>query len=205
MDLIESIQNQAMDAVVNPDDEAWMRRVFRFYSKRFATPLHLVPQLPLEDVLQAFFEEVFDDMDEEAREDRIEWLLMSPEDRAKRRDTDEKVLGEMDDQFFDKLNEEVSSGETIKRPTGKRSLEATDTQALPAGSEKLAKLIHRTKIRAAKVAGAQIPVAKPKTVEPPMLGDLPEIKMRFGNEGNLGGDAWSELDPLAPPKRQKKT
>ena len=213
MDLFEAIQQQAMLAVVESDDDAWLRRIFRFYSKHFATPLHLVPQLPLEDVLRAYFEELFDSLDEEDRVARIEWLLMSPEERRDDADA-EKTLASRDEEFFDRLNAEVASGETIKRPKAqRRQVVATDAAPLPEGMKKLAAHVQRVKARAAKAAGISLPGSKPEApripeVKPPAtLGELPEIRMDFGKSasGNLEGNPWADLDPLASPKRPKKT
>jgi hypothetical protein len=214
MDLYESLQQQAMLAVVDPDDDAWLRRIFRFYSKHFATPLHLVPQLPLEDVLRAYFEELFASFDEEDREERIEWLLMTPEERLDSQDS-EKTLDARDDAFLANLNAEVASGETIKRPKEqKRQLVGTEEKPLPEGMKKLAAHVQRVKNRAAKLAGVSLPgpkpAAPPKPAEPKppeTLGELPEIRMDFGKaaSGNLGSTSWGDLDPLAPPKRPKKT
>ncbi len=199
-----------MLSVVEPDDDAWLRRVFRYYSKNFATPLHLVQQLPLEDVLRAYFEDMFDSLDEESREERIDWLLMTPEERAESLDA-EKTLGERDEAFLNRLNSEVSSGETITRPKEqKREVVATDAAPLPEGMQKLARHVQRVKERAAKLAGVLLPGANvsPKHKEQPTpatLGELPEIKMDFGKtaSGNLGSKDWGALDPLAPPRKVK--
>lgn len=215
MDLYEAIQQQAMLAVVDPDDDAWVRRIFRFYSKNFATPLHLVPQLPFEDVMRAYFEEVFSSLDEEDREERVEWLLMTPEERRDSKDA-EKTLDARDDAFLANLNAEVASGATIKRPKEqKRQLVGTEEKPLPEGMKKLAAHIQRARDRAAKLAGASLPGSKtaaPKAEEskmpatPATLGELPEIQMDFhkSTSGNLGSKSWDDLDPLAPPRKPKK-
>jgi hypothetical protein len=44
------------------DPEYYLRRIFRWYSKTFATPLHEVEELPLSDVLQHYWEEHYEDM-----------------------------------------------------------------------------------------------------------------------------------------------
>lgn len=218
MDLYEAIEQEAMASVVEPDDEAWLRRVFRYYSKNFATPLHLVAQLPLEDVLRAFFEDVFESMSEEDREERIEWLLMTPQERRDHKDT-AAVLGARDDAFLDNLNKAVAGGETISRPAGPAKPGALEAAAsAPQGMEKLARMVQRTKERAAKLAGASLPAPRapaapprgpraptpaPEPKQPETLGDLPEINVDFGRAGNLGGNAWADLDPLAPPRKKK--
>lgn len=188
-----------MLGVVEPDDASWLSRVFRFYSKNFSTPLHLVPQLPLEDVLRAYFEELFESLDEEDREERIEWLLMTPAEReVYQKENSEKTLGERDEKFFEQLNKEVAEGESIKRPAGPKD-----------GMSKLAAMVSKSRARAAKLAGTSLPEAKPslKALEnvPPTLGELPEFKVEFGSPGggNLRNSPGADLDPLAPPKSAK--
>ncbi len=210
MDLWESIQHEAMQAVVDPDDEAWIRRVCRFYSRTFHTPLHLVRELPLEDVLLAYFEELFEGLSEEDREERIEFLLATPEERKKLGDR-EKVLGERDDAFLDNLNKAVESGEMIERPKKPKAAKLDEAVELPPKMAQLAKKVARTRERAQKMAGNDLPAPKPKKQKveaPPTLGDLPEISMNFGGEtgGNLpSGSPWADLDPLAPPRKPRKT
>lgn len=231
MDLFESIQQQAMMAVVEPDDEATMRYICRYYSKTYATPLHLVKQLPIAEVLQTFYEDVFGQMDEEAREERIEWLLMSPEDR-KDNELGEATLGKRDEEFLSNLTKEVSSGERIKEKKLLSPVLDENGQPLPEGMQALARRIQRTKERAAKIAGVSLPTGdgvkmtprgpapKPQQLKPgqrpprgkqpfepkapPALGDLPEINMKFGSTGNLGNTDWGSLDPLSPPPKTKK-
>lgn len=225
MDLFESIQQQAMLAVIDPDDDAFLRRAFRYYSKKFATPLHLVPQVPLDDVLTAFFEDVFGDMDEETRDERIEWLLATPKEREEMADM-EKTLAARDDAFFKNLNAEVAKGEQKAAEKGKPILVDRHGKPLPSAEAltPLARRIQRVRERAQKMAGTSLPTgptlgstgklgAVKVPPEPAMLGELPEFRMDFGSppppkepdRGNLPGtQQWDDLDPLAPPRKPKK-
>ncbi len=65
---VRSIQQIALAAIVAPDAEAHYRRIFRWYSKTFATPLHEVAALPLYDVLLAYYEDRYELLDEKERE-----------------------------------------------------------------------------------------------------------------------------------------
>lgn len=47
---------QALDAVLDPDDSYLYRKICRWYSTNFATPLHVVYELPLQLVLTNYFE-----------------------------------------------------------------------------------------------------------------------------------------------------
>lgn len=195
MDLFESIQIQAMQGIIDPNDDAWLRKIFRLYSKTFATPLHIVRCLPIEDVLMAFFEDIFENMSDEDRDERIDWLLMSPEERA---ETSDIKISQKDDQFLSNLNSEVTSGEMIGLPKEqKKRVIPTSVDNGPVSTQKLAELIKKTNHKA-KSAGTQIPSPKKKIEK-----ELPEIKMSFDNS-NLNNSSWDNLDPLAPPRKIKK-
>jgi hypothetical protein len=201
LDLIESLQFQAMGAVMHPDDDAWARKIFRYYSKQFSTPLHLVYEMPFEDVIREVLEDMFDSMSEEDREEKIEWLLMTPKERAEH-DASEGNLGKKDDEFLDRVNAEVSAGESIKRPEEK-TLEPSK-----AGMQALTKRIQRAREKALKASGSDIPkpktATKPASKEPETIGELPEFKMEFGPSPNLTGKSWADsLDPLGPPPKKK--
>lgn len=79
-----ALREVANDRKAKPDDEGdldySLRRIFRTYSKRFATPLHLVETLPLSDVLQHYFESEFEEMDEDELRKAIEQATLEPED-----------------------------------------------------------------------------------------------------------------------------
>jgi hypothetical protein len=69
-----------------------LRYIFRWYSKAFATPLHIVDTLPLDDVLQHYFECSYEGLEPEERLAEIEKLLIDPEKLAKakkREDTED--------------------------------------------------------------------------------------------------------------------
>lgn len=196
MDVFESLQAQALLAVLEPDHDAWMRHICRFYSKTFHVPLPQVVELPVEDLVLAYFEDRFEEMDDDGRQEVLERLLETPEER-KRHDTSTRSLSKKDETFLDNLNREVEEGITQGPPKAtsrKRVAQAATQAGLPAGLSKLAERVRRTKEKAEGRAGATLPKAKPM---PP----LPDIRMTFGG-GNLT-DKWSNLDPLGAPVRKK--
>lgn len=85
MDSYTAIRIRALRSVVVPDKDYLIRKILRWYSKTFFTPMKEVEEvLPLDVVLQAYFEERYEamtpaDLDEEKAE-----LLLSPEERQKR-------------------------------------------------------------------------------------------------------------------------
>lgn len=84
MDRFKALRLLAIKAVLEPDNEAHLRHVFRWYSKTFHTPLHIVETLDEDDVLQAFYESWFEDMNEDDREKELAELLETETQRRER-------------------------------------------------------------------------------------------------------------------------
>jgi len=69
-----------------------LRKIFRWYAKTFFTPIHEVEELPLYDVLQAYFESTFEDLDHEALDIEVADLVETDEElesRQKKEDVDD--------------------------------------------------------------------------------------------------------------------
>lgn len=64
IDWVESIKILALKEIISKhqSSEFDLRSIARWYSKTFATPLHLVYTLPTYDVLQAYFEETYEEL-----------------------------------------------------------------------------------------------------------------------------------------------
>ena len=91
MNYFDSLKLIALRAVMKPDGEATYRSICRWYSTTFHTPLHVVEELPQEDVLTAHFEATYEDMTEEERREVLSQLLETEEEKkAKRRAKDEE-------------------------------------------------------------------------------------------------------------------
>lgn len=106
---LNAVFDQKRKKPTERDPEYFLRKVFRWYSATYATPLHVVDELPLHDILQNFWENHYESMLEEhpgekpgsgfqrldqARRD----LLEDPEVLAERQrleDEDEVVSFEM--------------------------------------------------------------------------------------------------------------
>lgn len=73
----------AMRAICKPNLDDQIRSIFRWYSKTFSTPLHEVPDLPLSDVLVAYFEEQYEEMEPAELEYERKQLTMTARDREK--------------------------------------------------------------------------------------------------------------------------
>lgn len=79
-----ALRTIALRDVLMASGEYHLRSVFRWYSRTFHTPLHEVGDLPQEDVLRAYYEEHYEAMAPEDREDERAFLLESEEARRKR-------------------------------------------------------------------------------------------------------------------------
>jgi hypothetical protein len=73
-----------MRSVEEPDRAATIRSILRWYSKTFHTALHVVEDLPLEDVLTAYYESTYEDLEDEQRAKEIAELLETDEERVAR-------------------------------------------------------------------------------------------------------------------------
>lgn len=70
MDLVEAIRLISLRLVVNSqsrksedvDPDYELRKIFRWYSKTFCTPLDRVEELPIVDILSAYFEETYEEL-----------------------------------------------------------------------------------------------------------------------------------------------
>jgi hypothetical protein len=65
-----------------PPDEEWYY-VSRWYSKVFATPLHLVDRLPMLDIYRAYFSEHYEQLDEAELNKELEEVLYPKDELQK--------------------------------------------------------------------------------------------------------------------------
>ena len=69
LDLLKAMRLCSYGAVKKKDNEYLLRFVCRWYSREFHTPLHLVENYPVEEVLQHFFECRYETMEDEDLEE----------------------------------------------------------------------------------------------------------------------------------------
>jgi hypothetical protein len=82
---LDSLNRIALARALKPDSEGAVRRVMRWYSKTFSTPLHVVmEEIPLEDIWLAYFEEEYEGLSQFELQQRIALALETPEERKKR-------------------------------------------------------------------------------------------------------------------------
>jgi succinate dehydrogenase flavin-adding protein (antitoxin of CptAB toxin-antitoxin module) len=182
VDFYEAFQKKALAAVLRPDEDAFLRHVFRFYSKTFHVPLPEVDDLPLDHVLTSYYEEGFENMGEEDREEYKERLTETPEERTERL-AKEKAAEAADDEFFEKLNKEVAEGRARLPKERKVAIPPSNLSATARAAAV------KNAIKSGVLEGNPQPAPEP----PP----LPDIHMNFSAPGgNLEGEV-GDLDPLS--------
>ncbi len=97
-ELAAHIKILAFKEVQDKSPEYYLRHIFRWYSARYATPLHLVGEIPTSDVLTAYWEEQFENMDaEELAQEKA--LLIETESQRLARVTAEEADQALDIDF----------------------------------------------------------------------------------------------------------
>lgn len=92
---VDAARKVALRAVLEPTNEDMLRHVFRTYSKTFHTPLHEVYELPLLDVLLAYFEETFSEMEPDRLAATRRSIVLTDEEILSSEEEDMKMLEEM--------------------------------------------------------------------------------------------------------------
>ncbi len=178
MDIFEAVKWAALRNVHfyrqgrDTSPEYKLRKIFRWYSTTFHTPLHEVDDLPLVDVLQAYWEQKLEDAED--IQDEIDAMLESPDD-LKQRQIEEDMA---DADTWEIAQEELAAeAERAKEALKKKS----ETPIAPA-------------VRHSK------PGAEPVLAMQPTVAKAPEIKMTFLPEDedlDLEKDGFGLLDKPA--------
>jgi hypothetical protein len=85
LDDIDALKIRALCGVWKPDYEATIRRIFRWYSERFHTPLHMVQELCFEEVILHYFEGHYESLSPQERHDLAVTLLETPAEYRSRK------------------------------------------------------------------------------------------------------------------------
>jgi hypothetical protein len=174
MDFVHAIQLAALRDVLNQrqrnpvsDPDFFQRHVMRWYSKTFFTPLDQVEQLPLVDILRAFFEERYENMKEEDLEQERADLLKTDEDRQKdARQKDQAEYDMYDAVLWAKRSEELArkrKTEKEKRKTMRRQGlqvdDPTPKSGLNAGLSRQAELVSISDLKVLKQAPESVSIS----------------------------------------------
>lgn len=191
MNTAHAIRLAALRAVLNQrqkepkaDSGYFQRHVMRWYSKKFFTPLDQVEQLPIEDILQAFYEERYEEMnDDELEAERVEALKTEEEKTREARLKDLEDYEAYETMKWAKEEEEAAIKKRAARKKAQQEQNGLRIQTpavqtgLSAGLSKETELVPLSALKAAP----------------------PEISMSFVSEEELDLDADS-LGILATPK-----
>jgi len=119
VDYFSAVQLTALNNVLKlktdkkPSNEYYIRRILRYYSQKFYTPLHEVSHLPLHHVLQAYFEHMYEELEDADLDDiRIE-LLKSEEQRLEERRAQDDENVDLADLMEDMTKEAEIVGKKI--------------------------------------------------------------------------------------------
>lgn len=185
---LDGVRTRALAAIMDPTHEDSLMGVFEWYSKEFHTPLHIVQnELPLDDVLSAYFRSVYKVMPPEERHNLAIWLLETPEERAARFSEDKKN----DDDFIRQAQAANSKKVTPAEAAFARMKKARTPNF--EGSEDALKVLP---LPARKLATKTMP----ETKLPESLPDPEEVTITYMSAEDFERD----LDkPIAPPPRAK--
>lgn len=111
MSSIQQLAAIALHEVTTADDAYFIRRAMRAYSRNFHTPLSAVEELPLEYVLQTYFEMVYEEKTEEERLELARILSETPAEFVARKKAEEDA----DDDYAREVEAEARAA--AKSPT----------------------------------------------------------------------------------------
>lgn len=90
MDNYKAIKTSSLKNVLKPNFEYHIRKLYRWYSKQFHTPLQECFDIPVEIVLMHFFEEKYEAMNEEELQEEVHSLLETEDQRKERIEQEEQ-------------------------------------------------------------------------------------------------------------------
>lgn len=163
-----------------PSHDYFIRKVFRWYSKTFSTPLHQVYNLPLFDVMQAYYEEIYSNLaDEKDSPDFHEELSNLS-----------KTEAELEKDRLEKDKEEAESYKLIKsaEADNKRTAEKSASQKKKILEDKLRRDRETAKeidsLLGKDALGNYMETSAQKAKKP--TPEPPEIKMTFAGLDEIG-------------------
>lgn len=135
MDPVESIQIQALLDVMEGDFLYHYRRICRWFSTTFHTPLAEVDSLPMEYVLQNFFENRFEDMSEAERK---KLALQMTENEAEKKKRLAKEKAGTDDAFAKRIAKKARKEEAEAAAKKKLADEAARARVAAMANKEMA-------------------------------------------------------------------
>jgi hypothetical protein len=177
-DYVRTLRLIAMADVVLEPMSYSLRQIFRWYSKEFFTPLQQVDDIPLEEVLQTYFECQYEEMEEGPRNQEIQRLLISPEKLAQM----QKEEDAEDAETWEFAREAVAEEEKEEKEAASKPKDETADRPIDPIMAKLAKVRAELKM---EMPESYVPRVDPMKIEP-------DTVMTF--------EDFDDEDALAPPK-----
>lgn len=126
MDYLEAVQLAAFNLVAKTrrrepieDPDYIYRKIFRWYSKTFNTPLDKVYDLPVHDIITAYWEERYEGLDDNELEDERLELIKTDADRERdeliKNAEEIEIFNETRDLGEDIVDQVISETEKFKR------------------------------------------------------------------------------------------
>lgn len=97
-EILRHIRLIALDNCDSQSIEWFVERAFRYYSKTYHTPLHIVRSLDILDVLKVYMEDECVDMSPEDRQAMKDRILIKPRPMLDIKDYEQEQYDEMDDE-----------------------------------------------------------------------------------------------------------
>lgn len=113
MDPFKALRARAALSVKKPDWEYSLRRIFRWYSTTFHTPLHQVEDLPIDHVLTNYYEAVFEALEPDKFEEEIQSLISPPVDTDAEKENEDEANVDLED-FIREAEEEARAARLQK-------------------------------------------------------------------------------------------
>lgn len=130
MSEIRDIQVLALGNIEDPDSNAYYRRICRWYSREFSTPLEtVINDIPERDVLLHYYEDLYEGLyKDDSEEGQMRYFgLRSALLRTTKDVVEEEVQAEEDDDWANEMNEQIRREEEAARA---KSLKKSDTKEI---------------------------------------------------------------------------
>lgn len=173
---ISDVRLLALHNVLKGNPEYYHRRICRWYSEKFATPLEHVYDIPNDDIYLHYFECYFEGLNEAERQEEVKESLKTPEQVAQ----EEK----------DQILQSISDAEFFKKAQREAEQEAKQKQAMENAAAKMQALAESFKKLPPKDLNTNQKLNIPREI--PIPDDLPD------DEGTAFG---FKLQPNAKKKK----
>lgn len=110
MSEIKDIQILALNNIEDPDGETYYRRICRWYSREFSTPLEtVIYDIPEKDVLIHYYEDLYYGLyNDESEEGQMRYHSLREAILGSNKDTvEDELQEEQDDNWADEMNEQI--------------------------------------------------------------------------------------------------